>query len=71
METYQIFLVPISNNKTTEEPDIQARNYSVTTYIKGKRVRNDLDDEKATNNSEPPSDKIEEKRVVQLHQFLE
>ena len=39
METYQIFLFPISNNKTTEEPDIQARNYPVTTYIKGKKSK--------------------------------
>ena len=35
METYKIFLVPMGNNKITEELELQECNYSVTPNIKG------------------------------------
>ena len=50
MEAHQILSVFMGNNKIIEELELKACNDSVTPNII-KKARNDLDDEKATNNS--------------------
>ena len=56
METYKMFLVPMGNNKITEELELQECNYSVTPNIKGGGSRGYLDDEEPTKDLESPRD---------------
>ena len=51
METYQIFVVPMGNNKITEELEFQAPKDSVTSSNNIEKSRDNLDDKEAPNDS--------------------
>ena len=59
MQTYQIFLVSMGNNKITEELELWAPKDSETPNNKIEKERYDLDDKEAPKDSVSPSDKIE------------
>ena len=59
MITYQIFLVPMVNNKITEELELWAPKDSETPNNKIEKERYDLDDKEAPKDSVSPSDNTE------------
>ena len=59
MDSYQIFLVTMGDTKLQKNWSFKHVMIHKTQNIERENARNDLDNEKATENSESPSDQIE------------